>query len=195
MEKEDGKGKERVSVLHGDGFHFNRILSRESPVGQSSRIYYRSAEGVPFKWERRPGTPKNLPEGRLIPPLSPPPAMQSLGLPRPCVHDQPKDSNRRWVLFWKRNKKSKSKKKVEAPGETNDDNIASDKFETSEHSNSEREFEFPFGNSSSCSSSSTSSSNGLALKESKVHRDLQDGSLYCSPWKIMATLVGVAKRV
>ncbi|KAL3628129.1 hypothetical protein CASFOL_027175 [Castilleja foliolosa] len=76
-----------VSVLKGDEFCISRILAREASKGQSSRIFYRSAEGVPFKWETGPGTPKNPQEADHIFPLSPSPLMQSIGLPLPNVDD------------------------------------------------------------------------------------------------------------
>ncbi|XP_051120299.1 uncharacterized protein LOC127244048 isoform X2 [Andrographis paniculata] len=79
----------QVSVLQ-DGFCASRILSRESSIGKSSRIYYRSAEGIPFKWESMPGTPKHPQEDDVVPPPSPSPLMQSLGLSLPNVdHDKP----------------------------------------------------------------------------------------------------------
>lgn len=71
-------------MLQGNGICINRILARESSVGQSSRTFYRSAEGVPFRWEMQPGTPKNPQEDEdFIPPICPSPLMQSLGLPLP----------------------------------------------------------------------------------------------------------------
>lgn len=80
-DQEQGPG---VSVLQGDGICINRILARESSVGQSSRTFYRSAEGVPFRWEMQPGTPKNPQQvEHFIPPICPSPLMQSLGIPLP----------------------------------------------------------------------------------------------------------------
>lgn len=62
-----------------------KTLSRDASVGQSSCIYYRSTnnEGVPFDWEKQPGTPKHRPREDTIPPPTPPPAMQSLAFSRP----------------------------------------------------------------------------------------------------------------
>ncbi|KAK6136981.1 hypothetical protein DH2020_029277 [Rehmannia glutinosa] len=82
-----------TSVLQGDQFCISRILARETSKGQSSRIFYRAAEGVPFKWEMNPGTPKNPQEEDVIPPLSPSPLMQSLGLPLPNVDDHDHEPN------------------------------------------------------------------------------------------------------
>ncbi|KAA8535598.1 hypothetical protein F0562_030601 [Nyssa sinensis] len=98
MENRDSSTQEPVSVLEGDGFYFDRILSRKSSPGHSSRIDYGRAEGVPFEWEKQPGTPKNPPEEEVIPPISPPPAVQSLALPKPSVN-QPKGSTKSRTQF------------------------------------------------------------------------------------------------
>lgn len=66
----------------------NKILSRKSSVGCSSRIsYYRSGEGVPFKWEMQPGIAKESSPAKELPPLTPPPKFLSLGLAKPCILD------------------------------------------------------------------------------------------------------------
>lgn len=70
------------------GSFFNRLLSREEATGYSSRIYYRApALGrVPFNLEAEPGKPKmvrscfmneEFVDHEIIPPLSPPPFLQS----------------------------------------------------------------------------------------------------------------------
>ncbi|CAI0393984.1 unnamed protein product [Linum tenue] len=83
-----------TSVLQGDETFYNRVISRDSTSSAaaaarcpSSRVfYYRSAaEGVPFNWETQPGTPKNPPKEEAIPPISPPPAVLSLSLPKPSI--------------------------------------------------------------------------------------------------------------
>ncbi|TKY54567.1 hypothetical protein E2542_SST18979 [Spatholobus suberectus] len=88
----------------------SKILSRRSSMECSSRIsYYRSGEGVPFKWEMQPGIAKEQPK-EYLPPLSPPPALLNLGLPKPCIPD-PKPSTRSRLRFWrKRVKRGKSKR-------------------------------------------------------------------------------------
>ncbi|OIV99789.1 hypothetical protein TanjilG_26127 [Lupinus angustifolius] len=88
------------------------ILCRESSIGCSSRIsYYRSSEGVPFKWEMKPGIAKELSPKEELPPLTPPPALLSLGLPKPCIMDHPKPSTRSRFRFWnKKEKLGKGKK-------------------------------------------------------------------------------------
>ncbi|KAG9130034.1 hypothetical protein Leryth_012802 [Lithospermum erythrorhizon] len=78
--------KSKGSILQGDGNYFYKILSREaSSDGHSShKSSYRPHEGVPFKWEMQPGTPKiniNCAEEEIIHPPSPSPLMQSQGLP------------------------------------------------------------------------------------------------------------------
>ncbi|KAI3524205.1 hypothetical protein L1887_02857 [Cichorium endivia] len=90
------------SVLRGKELYINKILSRDSSTGQSSRIYYSSTTnlGVPFQWEKKPGMPMNPPLEEVIlkptpPPL--PPAVRSLVLPQPMVHM--KDSSLSW-RFW-----------------------------------------------------------------------------------------------
>ncbi|KAK1417118.1 hypothetical protein QVD17_26240 [Tagetes erecta] len=76
------------SVLRGEKLPINKILSRDSSFGKSSRVYYRSTAnvGVPFQWEKKPGTPMNSPLEEVVlqptPPL-PPPATQSIVLARP----------------------------------------------------------------------------------------------------------------
>ena len=90
----------------------SKILSRRSSVGCSSRLsYYRSGEGVPFIWEMQPGIAKEAPK-EVLPPLTPPPALLSLGLPKPCIHE-PKPSTKSRLRFWttKRVRRGRSNKK------------------------------------------------------------------------------------
>ncbi|KAK8543250.1 hypothetical protein V6N13_136222 [Hibiscus sabdariffa] len=87
----------------------NRIISRNPSIGCSSRIYYyRSSQGIPFNWEMQPGTPKQPQTQKedTLPPISPPPAVLSLGLPKPRIDiaDQPKPSKLRVFKFWKQGK-------------------------------------------------------------------------------------------
>ncbi|KAK4415309.1 hypothetical protein Salat_2638200 [Sesamum alatum] len=159
-----------VSVLQGDGYCISRILARESSVGQSSRIFYRSAEGIPFKWEMLPGTPKNPQEQDVIPPLSPSPIMQSLGLPLPNLdHDESKEpTSRIWSL------KKMVKKSI------NLDLIRRSKqHESSRFGDSGGEFVGSAENSSFSSDASSSS----FLDSSTV-----DGPFCCSPWNIPVIL-------
>ncbi|KAL6977749.1 hypothetical protein U1Q18_026538 [Sarracenia purpurea var. burkii] len=159
-----------IAVLHGDGFYFDRLFLRQSPVCHSSRIYYRSAEGVPFHWETQPGTPKNPPENEVIPPPSPPPAVQSLGLSSPCVH-QSKHSKNLWkvkVQFWKRSKKKEC-------------NVSNGKIGLNEFMGSVHD-------SSSSASWSSSSSNCPPLQSPGFQKDSLDRPFVCSSWNVTPTL-------
>ncbi|CAL1415098.1 unnamed protein product [Linum trigynum] len=99
------------SVLHGDETFYNRVISRDSSTSSvrcpSGRVfYYRSAaEGVPFNWETQPGTPKNNPpKEESIPPITPPPAVLSLSLPKPSINHQAGagyHNARKLKLLWK----------------------------------------------------------------------------------------------
>lgn len=185
------------SVLEGnDGFYFNKILSRDSSIGQSSRIYYRDTEGVPFKWEKQPGTPKNPPRKDVVPPPAPPPAVQSLGLPRPCVN-QLKDAkfSRSRIWFWK---KRKEKEKGERGYNSNSAHIASVRSERFDFGNSDGEFiGSPVDRSRSYSSSSSpsSSSNGYHLQLSRFKKDRQVLPFYCTPWSLTDIIDRIQRRV
>ncbi|KAL2502144.1 uncharacterized protein Fot_35992 [Forsythia ovata] len=171
MESENRVVQKQISVLvEGDGF--NRILARESSVGQSSRIFYRHAEGVPFKWEMQPGTAKNPPEEDVIPPLSPPPSIQSSGLPLPQV-DEPQESGSKPSKLWHNWKKMLKK---------------SSQSNSSRFGDSDEEFASSVKNSGFSSSSLSSSSNGHISESSRVERDSLDGPFCCSPCNITAIL-------
>ncbi|XP_050120184.1 uncharacterized protein LOC126597429 [Malus sylvestris] len=186
-----------VSALGGDQeFLFNRNLSRNSSssLGCSSRVYYcRSTEGVPFNWEMQPGTPRNPPKEEVIPPISPPPAVLSLGLPKPCIDQHPRSnkpptSPLHRLKFWtKKSKKNKQRKNnfqhnVNVVGE-------SDKFDKVEFCSSDSEFmassTSPRNSSSSFSSSFSFSKGQCASLRSTPARDLFTSSSHfsCSPWK------------
>ncbi|GLJ15070.1 hypothetical protein SUGI_0246300 [Cryptomeria japonica] len=83
-----------------DSKFLNRLLSKESKLGCSSRALYYAAPGaVPFGWESEPGTPKhrlNLGEEKLpAAPLSPPPSLHKVGSrSKPCLPD----SSPNWPL-------------------------------------------------------------------------------------------------
>ncbi|TXG60969.1 hypothetical protein EZV62_012332 [Acer yangbiense] len=191
------KGR-KVSVLEGQELFFNKVLSRNSSNGCSSRIlYYRSAEGVPFKWEMQPGTPKDPPTEDILPPLSPPPAVLSLGLPKPCISiEEPKASMRTKLMFWKHNKNygEINNKKVQKGRE--------DKFVNLELYSSDGE-EYFMGspcNSSSSSSSSFSFSNVHSSQSSRLQSPARNSmdheNIYgCSPWNFTSLLVRVGRKV
>ncbi|KAL3532799.1 hypothetical protein ACH5RR_006320 [Cinchona calisaya] len=193
MESMNGSEKRKPpSVLQGDGFYFNHILSRESSVGQSSRMYYGRPEGVPFKWEMQPGTPKNGPEEEVIPPLSPPPSVLSLGLPKPCV-DQPKNPDQySKVWFWRKIKMIHKERKVQTDqtprGMANVDTENDQRFQFGDHSGN-GEFVASFNNSCTSSSSSSNSSKSLNMESSSVRiGESIEGSFSCSPLNISAIL-------
>ncbi|KAG6705740.1 hypothetical protein I3842_07G195100 [Carya illinoinensis] len=196
-----GAGK-RYSLLRGDEFN-HKILSRNSSVGYSSRIYYhRSTEGVPFKWEMQPGTPKDPPKDEGIPPLIPPPAVLSLGLPKPCIEVQPNKA-KTWprIRFWNKSKKNKQRSEdhVKAgPRRCHDYTTGSDKFERFEFCSSDHEFMTSPRISSSSSSSSLSFSNGPSLQSSRLQSPGRDSfrvPLSCSPWNISTILSSIARHV
>lgn len=181
-----------VSVLQGDGFCISRILARESSVGQSSRIFYRAAEGVPFKWEMQPGKPKNPQEEDAIPPLTPSPLMQSLGLPLPNLdHDDPKESSLKTSTIWRLRKMVKKRinsdiiKKLEILGRR------SKQQESSRFGDSNGEFVTSVKDSSIFSNSSSSFSPNSRV----VDMSMIDGPFCRSPWNVPAILVRVTRRV
>ncbi|KAK4370193.1 hypothetical protein RND71_009668 [Anisodus tanguticus] len=165
------------------GFQMSRILSRESSVGQSSQIYYyrRRAEGVPFQWERQPGTPKNPPKEDVnIPPLSPPPSFQSLGLPKPCFHDDELPESKPLKVWL--SKKIKKLHQLKSFG----------KYHQHDHvGESDGEFvASSFKNSSSSSSSSSSSTDSFASNSKEREKSARDmlEDPYC--WNL-TSMVGI----
>ncbi|KAJ0246056.1 Transmembrane protein [Hirschfeldia incana] len=73
------------------------VISRNSSVGVSSRIFYYYHHlgldgGVPFKWEMQPGTPINPQPEEIVPPLTPPPALLSRSLTKPSFGESNKHS-------------------------------------------------------------------------------------------------------
>ncbi|KZV35992.1 hypothetical protein F511_34355 [Dorcoceras hygrometricum] len=78
-----------ISLLSGDdGFCIRTFLARETSVNyESYDLFYREPEGIPFRWEAQPGTPRKYPQQdgltSTTTPLSPSPLMQSLKLHPP----------------------------------------------------------------------------------------------------------------
>lgn len=180
----DGDQRRSFSLLRGDGLYFNRIISRKSSVGQSSRIYYRTGEGVPFKWEMQPGTSKNQPEEEStpFPPLSPPPQLQNklLPLPNPCLdQDQPKNRTK-FFLFLKRIKITELYDKL-APQSSSRRRCTSSIINHYCSSSSSSTLSSSRNHGSSPSSSSSSSS---IIRES-----VDDAPFCCSPWNVTAIMV------
>ncbi|KAF4352948.1 hypothetical protein F8388_008369 [Cannabis sativa] len=125
--------------------------------------------GIPFEWEMQPGTPKDPPKEEALPPLSPPPAVLSLGLPKPCIihniQDQPSNPNRRRRL------------------------VVLSEFMASPARDS----------SSSSSSSSLSRQSSRLQSPGwyppMMNSSSSRANLSCSPWSIRSFLVTLAKRV
>lgn len=201
-----GAAEKRSSLLQGRDHEslFHKTLSRNSSVssvGCSSRFYYyRNAEGVPFNWEMQPGTTKYPPKEEVIPPLSPPPAVLSSELPKPCF-EQPKAqaavSWPRLIRFWNKSKQTNKQRKnnVNAAGFTTGSDKFDQKFEF--FSSDSCEFMGSARNSSSSSSSSLSFSNGPSMRSSGLRspgRDSFHGTYGCSPWNISAIVLSIARR-
>ncbi|QHO50317.1 hypothetical protein HN51_002151 [Arachis hypogaea] len=159
----------------------SKILSRRSSVGCSSRLsYYRSGGGeggVPFKWEKQPGVAKEKSPEEVIPPLTPPPALVSLGLPKPCIHYEPSKHTKLMRLrFWKKRGRRIMMRSKKAQQECNnseggcccyDEDVgflnnnvdySSDSESTMMTSSSPRGSVLSYSSFSSCSCSSSSSS-------------------------------------
>lgn len=86
-----------------DGVLFKTNLSRTSTINQSSGLFYQNPGSVPFEWEKLPGTSKNPVKAEMIPPPSPPPAVQSLGLSTPRARFQSENTKKNSLsLFLKK---------------------------------------------------------------------------------------------
>ncbi|KAL7097444.1 hypothetical protein ACP275_10G145200 [Erythranthe tilingii] len=182
-----------ISVLEGDEFCIGRILARESSVGQSSRVFYRASEGVPFKWEMQPGTPKNIiphhPEeddDDSILPICPSPLMQSLRLPLPNVtvhhdHDTKEYSAMKKSKIWSLRKIGK---KVEtligSSSSSSNNNNNKPPLESSRFG----EYSSSFC-SDSCSSSSSPSSSFSSNSRVVDTSAIDDGPFCCGPLNVV----------
>ncbi|KAL3841045.1 hypothetical protein ACJIZ3_025636 [Penstemon smallii] len=187
------KDQKLVSVLQDDGFYGGRVLARKPSLSQSSRIFYRDSEGVPFIWEKQPGTPINPHEEEDIPPLSPPPLMQNMGLSLPNIdHDEPEGSFLKTSKTWnlkkmvKKGMKSDIIKKVEMLSKK----ISHKQQESSRFGDSDGDFVGSIKDSSfsSYSSSLSFSSNHRIMDSSRLPSDSNNGPFCCSPWSFSAIL-------
>lgn len=199
--------KEDVNVTHSKMYKraFSQedddrsILSRMSTVDQSSHSYYRSTEGIAFKWEMQPGTPiHDPPQNEVIPPPSPPPMMQSLALPKPnsILHDQEEANNKSssWEKIWLGIMNSKRMIK------SSDEKIKGKGFRVSNELSFRLEsidIQGRRGDSVLLSSSSSSSSisKKKVLPFSKFRRDVLAGNFCLNPWKIKANLASSSRRI
>lgn len=158
---------------------FESFPSRTSSMSCSSRLYYRTTEGVPFQWEMQPGTPKDPSLIEAVPPpISPPPAVLSLGLPKPT-----KGQNKLSLFVfgsWKRMSKSKKH------------SCNSDEFDDNSRFGSCGShcelMESPCQPKSSSSSLSLPTS--LLPAESSRRRRLG-----CGPWRINPIKIAIGRRV
>lgn len=203
-----GHHKEASSILERDDRFFHKVLSRDPSMKCSSQIlYYRCPGGVPFKWEMQPGIPKDPPKEVILPPLSPPPTVLSLGCPKPCINanEPPRVSLRSRLMFWKRGKQNQTfknnsnNKKAEAAnnGICLDNLFASDQFYNSDGDED-------FMASSSSSSESLSFSNVLSSHSSRLqsparesidhHHHHQHHLSGCSPLNLSSVVARVTKR-
>ncbi|WCJ42346.1 hypothetical protein M5689_023161 [Euphorbia peplus] len=189
----------------------SRVISRNTSLGCSSRVfYYRAAgEGVPFQWEMMPGTPKNPPKEDFLPPLSPPPAVLSLGLPKPCIEIEEEPNNkvisiRLSIKFWKYIKKIKGIKRVyyqyrRNPNVNNTSNINSVNESGSDEGNfefcsSDGDFMASPSRNSFYSTSSTSTSASFSNDNSRrlpgtmsARRDSIQEIHGCGPWNFSSS--------
>lgn len=138
---------------------------------------------IPFTWETQPGTPKRAPENDIIPPPSPPPAVQSLGLPLPKLNDSGERPESKWsrAHFWRRRteeKKGKGKREHEMSFRY-DDRVDEASFRTTE---TETETETETGSVSSLLGKG-------AWRVSRIRRSLKGGCSGCGPWSRRDILV------
>ncbi|GAA0138336.1 hypothetical protein LIER_00099 [Lithospermum erythrorhizon] len=185
--------KTKGSLLQGDGNYFNKIISRESSLGQSShhnKYYYRQPEGVPFKWEMQPGTPKLKAEEEIIPPPCPSPLMQSQGLPKPSsflTNSPPPSGDYRRPTKWL----GKKFKEIQRSTHKFVQKSGMRKSNPPQIGHSNREFSASNNSFSSLSSSSLSDFHGRAIE-----KEQEDGHPTCNlNWNMSKILVRVIKRI
>ncbi|KAJ1433480.1 hypothetical protein SESBI_06015 [Sesbania bispinosa] len=163
---------------------WSKILSRRSSVGCSSRIsYYRSGEGVPFQWEMQPGIPKDQSPTEELPPLTPPPAILSLGLPKPCIVDPEPSTRKSRLWFWKKRGKNKKQQEEECFSEDVIDFDVLDCSSDSESMASPRDSSFSFSSSSS-----------LSLMKSHPIRQVHGRSFTLGCFPTHGVLISIARR-
>ncbi|GMH03988.1 hypothetical protein Nepgr_005827 [Nepenthes gracilis] len=188
--------KKLASVLQADEFFCSRILSRQQAVGCSSRMYYRSSEGVPFEWEQQPGKPMNPPEEDVLPPLSPPPSVLSLTFPKPCI-EEPKAPGRRMRRAWLWTKIKRKMEPNKALQITVDGIRVYDDSRRPKCSESDMGFEVsPSGSNLLSSSWSTKSSfHGHHSKHDDCKDLLKGPPATCCPRKISDIILCLVKRI
>ncbi|MED6191544.1 hypothetical protein PIB30_001275 [Stylosanthes scabra] len=189
-----------------------KMLSRRTSVGCSSRLsYYRSGEGgVPFTWEKKPGIAKEKSPEEVIPPLTPPPALLSLGLPKPCIHHEPKHSliNTRLMRlhrFWKKGeiirRRRRSNKKPEQECKNNEDCCYDEDvgFLDIDYTSDSESMMTSSPRGSVLSSYSSFSSSRSSSLSSMVKNNRREGEIYGRPFSLgcfpnVRVMVSVARR-
>ncbi|KAI4344413.1 hypothetical protein L6164_011644 [Bauhinia variegata] len=169
-----------------------KFLDKSLSVGCSSRVsYYRSGdEGVPFKWEMQPGKAKEPPKEEMLPPLSPPPALLSLGLPKPCIQEPKPSMRSRLIKFWNKSIKSTGtgeSKKLQACSYKDDvdDVDVFDIFTRFDQCSSDSEsMASPQDSSSSSSSFAKSRSSLKSTSSESPTREIYRWPLNCIPMQI-----------
>lgn len=184
-------------AVEEDGSILSRILTRVSTGDQFSGPLTADIQParVPFRWETEPGTPTHPPENDvMIPPPSPPPAVQSLTLPppRPCfAGEREKKSTWKRAWIWLRHREDKKKEIEQMKYE-----ISFRFNEKMEISSSDWEFDASFresGSVSSLSSIAPLSRGGSSV--SKSRRDFHGRYLSCGPWRKEDILVFARRKL
>lgn len=205
MNKNEGDSANVVLKIDEINIQSSRFLSRDSSIGQSSRIYHRSAEGVPFNWETQPGTPKNPRREEVIPPPTPPPGSLSFFPMKHCADRLSKeDSNHAvhklwfWRKHWKKQQTHKDFERRYHAGQVLSSNLESKKSDD-QFADFGGVFRGWVDDSSISESKSSSSSNGFMQqpKDEREHNSDDHGvhkPFGCSPWNMTGIMVRVVKR-
>ena len=192
MTKQQPKTAERTSILHQSNQYFvKRILSRDSSVGCSNRLYYHHNPGeVPFKWELKPGKAKNPQQhdNKITSSIDPPPAERLLGFS--MAKKASSLGSKSKAYSWKKFKKNlKGKKNVQVKSQDSqpecdivvDFKHGSDELDGCEFSRSDKEFMASSSGSRSSSSGSSSNNKAIAMHRPWKWKNLTKGIVR---WKI-----------
>ncbi|KAK4605072.1 hypothetical protein RGQ29_013237 [Quercus rubra] len=192
MAKQQPKTAERTSILHQSNQYFvKRILSRDSSVGCSNRLYYHHNPGeVPFKWELKPGKAKNPQQhdNKITSTIDPPPAERLLGFS--MAKKASSLGSKSKAYSWKKFKKNlKGKKNVQVKSQDSqpecdivvDFKHGSDELDGCEFSRSDKEFMASSSGSRSSSSGSSSNNKAIAMHRPWKWKNLTKGIVR---WKI-----------
>lgn len=168
---QNGESCEPFSLLEGEESFFSRILSRDTSLGMSSRVYSRGEARVPFEWELQPGKPKVVEQNitcDLLPTLSPPPvALFSYLSPgrsrweKMVLKDADTARSNKFQWFWKR--AGRRRQRASALRTDTDSETGSEYY-----SSFDRRAFVSSPTSSNASSSSASSTSGSSLVYSRI---------------------------